>query len=58
MAIPVFREAIEKLQPVVDIRKFPFPVTLSVLEAGQGRLEIASRTRPCPFDGIVYRYTR
>jgi hypothetical protein len=52
------REAIEKLQPVVDIRKFPFPVTLSVLEAGQGRLEIASRTRPCPFDGIVYRYTR
>ena len=52
------REAIRKLQPVVDIRKFPFPVLLSELKAGNGRLEIASRTRPCPFDGIVYRYTR
>lgn len=52
------REAIRKLQPVVDIRKFPFPVTLSVLQAGQGRIEIASRTPPCPFEGIVYRYCR
>jgi hypothetical protein len=52
------REAIEKLQPVVDIRKFPFPVTLAVLKTGNGRLEIASRTRPCPFDGITYRYSR
>lgn len=52
------REAIRKLQPVVDIRKFPFPVTLAVLKTGNGRLEIASRTRPCPFDGIVYRYSR
>ncbi|MFA0889887.1 MAG: hypothetical protein ACC613_12465 [Synergistales bacterium] len=52
------REAIEKLQPVVDIRKFPFPVSLAVLNTGQGRLEIASRTRPCPFEGIVYRYSR
>lgn len=52
------REAIRKLQPVVDIRKFPFPVTLAVLKTGNGCLEIASRTRPCPFDGIVYRYSR
>lgn len=52
------REAIEKLQPVVDVRKFPFPVTLAVLKAGDGRLEIASRTRPCPFGGITYRYSR
>jgi hypothetical protein len=52
------REAIRKLQPVVDMRKFPFPVTLAVLKSGGGRLEIASRTRPCPFGGIVYRYSR
>jgi hypothetical protein len=52
------REAIEKLQPVVDVRRFPFPVTLATLKTGNGRLEIASRTRPCPFEGIVYRYSR
>jgi len=52
------REAIEKLQPVVDVRRFPFPVTLATLKAENGRLEVASRTRPCPFNGIVYRYSR
>ncbi len=52
------REAIEKLQPVVDMRKFPFPVTLSLLKTDGRCLEIASRTRPEPFEGLVYRYVR
>jgi hypothetical protein len=52
------RQAIRDIQPVVDIRDFPFPVTLAVLSLDDQKLRIATRTAPKPFEGILLRYVR
>jgi len=52
------RQAIRDIQPVVDIRDFPFPVTLAVLSVDDQKLRISTRTPPKPFEGILLRYVR
>lgn len=54
----VVRQAIRDIQPVVDIRDFPFPVTLAVLSVDDQKLRISTRTPPKPFEGILLRYVR
>jgi len=43
---------------VVDIRDFPFPVTLAVLSVDDQKLRLSTRTPPKPFEGILLRYVR
>lgn len=54
----VVRDAIDEIQPVVDLRDFPFPVTLAVLSVDDQSLRISTRTAPKPFAGKLLRYRR
>ena len=54
----VVRDAIDEIQPVVDLRDFPFPVTLAVLSMDDQTLRISTRTAPEPFAGQLLRYRR
>ena len=52
------KDAIDEIQPVVDLRDFPFPVTLAVLSVDEQSLHISTRTAPKPFAGQLLRYRR
>lgn len=54
----VIRKELAKIQPVVDIGRFPFPVTLAVLDIDENRVVFSTRTLPKPVKGLTYRYTR
>ncbi len=54
----VVRDAIDEIQPVVDLRDFPFPVTLAVLTVDEQALRISTRTVPRSFEGLTLRYRR
>ncbi len=54
----VVRDAIDEIQPVVDLRDFPFPVTLAVLAVDEQSLRISTRTAPKTFSGITLGYRR
>ena len=54
----VVRDAIDEIQPVVDLRDFPFPVTLAVLSVDEETLRISTRTPPKAFSGITLGYRR
>lgn len=54
----VIRKELEKIQPVVDIGQFPFPVTLAVLDVDEQKLVVSTRTLPKPVKGLFYRYVR
>ncbi|SMG46069.1 Protein of unknown function [Dethiosulfovibrio salsuginis] len=53
----VVESALEKVQPIVDMKNFIFPVQLQTLDLQKGRMRLATRVLPKPFDGIslVYR---
>ncbi len=52
------RDAIRKLQPLVDIRDLPFPITLADLSIDETKLRLATRTAPKPFEGLLLRYSK
>lgn len=52
------RDAIRKIQPVVDIRDLPFPITLAELTVTETSLRMGTRTAPKPFEGLLLRYTK
>jgi len=54
----VIRKELAKIQPVVDIGQFPFPVTLAVLSVDEQKIVFSTRTLPKPVKGIFYRYVR
>lgn len=54
----VVRDAINEIQPVVDLRDFPFPVTLAVLSVDEESLRLSTRTAPKAFSGITLSYRR
>ncbi|MCF7935408.1 MAG: DUF2993 domain-containing protein [Synergistales bacterium] len=53
-SVPQFvaRKAIQRLQPLLDMDRFPFPVFLKQLVLTEEELTIATRARPDPFQGI------
>lgn len=52
------REAIRKIQPLVDITDLPFPVTLALLSVDETKLRMGTRTLPKPFEGLLLRYVK
>jgi len=54
----VIRKELQKIQPVVDIGQFPFPVSLAVLDVDEHKIVFSTRTLPKPVKGIFYRYVR
>lgn len=49
-------EAIEKVQPLLDFRNFPFPVRLRELSVDEDALVLATRVAPTRFEGTTLRY--
>ena len=49
-------EAIEKAQPLLDFRNFPFPVRLRELTVDEDALVLATRVAPTRFEGTTLRY--
>lgn len=52
----VTERAIAKIQPVIDLSRFIFPLELHSVKQDEERIYIRSRLLPKPFDGIIYRY--
>lgn len=53
------RQALSKIQPLVDLNKFPLPVTLHKVQLSKGSAVLSTRTLPKELDGgIRYTYTR
>ncbi len=50
-------KAIGKIQPILDLGKFVFPLRLYSIEQSDDRVHLTSRVLPKPFEGITYRYT-
>ena len=48
--------AIEKAQPLLDFRDFPFPVQLRQLDLDEDSLVLGTRTRPQRFEGLTLIY--
>lgn len=48
--------AISKIQPILDLGKFVFPLRLHTIEQTEDRVQLASRILPQPFEGITYTY--
>ena len=51
-------QAVEKIQPLLDLRKFVFPLKLHAIHYDEDSLTITSRVLPEPFEGLVYEYSR
>lgn len=49
-------DAIEKAQPLLDFRDFPFPVRLRELTVDEDALVLATRVAPTRFEGTTLRY--
>jgi len=49
-------KAISKIQPILDLSRFIFPLDLDSVEMDSKQILIRSRYLPEKFDGIVYRY--
>jgi hypothetical protein len=47
---------VEQIQPLLDLRKFVFPLKLHSIEYDETCLSIASRVLPEAFQGILYEY--
>lgn len=50
-------QAVEKIQPLLDLRKFVFPLRLHSIHYDEDSLTITSRVLPEPFEGLVYEYS-
>jgi len=49
-------QAVEQIQPLLDLRKFVFPLKLHSIEYDEYSLTITSRVLPEAFQGIVYEF--
>ncbi|MCF4151390.1 DUF2993 domain-containing protein [Dethiosulfovibrio sp. F2B] len=49
-------KALRDAQPIVDMEDFVFPVHLKSLDLKKGRMRLATRVLPAPFDGISLSY--
>ena len=55
----VTRKALADIQPLVDLNKFPLPLTLHKVELKNGSATLSTRTLPHePSEGIRYTYTK
>jgi len=53
----ITRRAVDQIQPLLDLGRFPFPLRLHNINLENGRAEFSSRTLPTPFQGgITYHY--
>lgn len=48
--------AMAKIQPILDLGKFMFPLKLSGIELDEDKAVVKSVSEPRPFEGIVYEY--
>lgn len=53
----LIRDALRKIQPVVDFRDFLFPVKIHTLRIEDATIRMQTRTPPALFDGLTYTYT-
>ena len=53
----VTERAMGKIQPIIDLSKFMFPLELDTVRQDEERVYIRSHILPEPFDGITYRYS-
>ena len=55
----ITRKALNDIQPLVDLNKFPLPLTLHKVELKNGSATLSTRTLPQePSDGIRYTYSK
>lgn len=55
----VTRKALADIQPLVDLNKFPLPLTLHKVALKNGSATLSTRTLPHePSEGIRYTYTK
>ena len=53
----ITRRAIEQIQPLLDLRRFPLPLRLHTVNLENGRAALSTRVLPTPVEGgITYRY--
>ena len=55
----VTRKALSRIQPLVDLNRFPLPMTLNKVELKQGSATLTTRTLPKALtQGLKYSYTK
>ncbi len=55
----VTKKALGKIQPLVNLKKFPLPLTLHKVELKNGSATLSSKKLPQPLkNGLTYTYTR
>lgn len=55
----ITRKALSRIQPLVDLRKFPLPMTLNKVELKNGSATLTTRTLPQALaEGLKYSYTK
>ena len=55
----VTKKALKKIQPLVNLRSFPLPLSLHKIELTNGSATISSKTLPKPIKGgIEYTYSK
>jgi hypothetical protein len=52
------QRAISRIQPVIDLGEFPFPLVLDSIIQEEDRVVIKSRLEPIPFEGRTYTFKR
>jgi len=50
--------AISKIQPILDLSRFIFPLELNSIEMDENKIQLRSRYLPQRFEGITYHYIR
>lgn len=60
MDVPEYltEKAISKIQPIIDLNEFVFPLTLRTVEQKEDEVILRSRVLPAPFEGLKYVFTR
>ena len=55
----VTKKALTRIQPLVDLNKFPLPMSLHKVDLKQGRADLSTRTLPKALDkGLKYYYSK
>jgi len=53
----ITRRAVDQIQPLLDLDRFPFPLRLHTINLDYGRAEFSTRVPPTPFPGgITYHF--
>lgn len=55
----VTKKALSDIQPILDLNRFPLPMTLHKVDLQEGAAVLSTRTLPQPLaDGLKYTYTK